>query len=291
VGRIDVVYVNSLISIRLARPFADRPTVVHVHELGGLADSFGAPAKQLVQTADRILVPSAAALRWVICSGRSAGDVEVLPGAVPPSALEPPTHEAVRALTIRLGITDGDGLIVSTVGWVGALKGSDRFIEVAALLADRLDQPVRFLWVGGGSATEQEQRFRSEIVARGLDAVVTILPAIDDLRPLYALSDVVLLTSREESLSLVALESAAQGTAVVAFPGAGGPDSLAEEGIVICPSTTDVGQVVETILELLLATDRRLALGVEARELVIANHGAAAGQRQLVRVLAEVAGR
>lgn len=290
IGPVDVVYVNSLISGRLAAPFIHRPLVVHVHELAGLAGSFGEPARQLVGHASRTLVPSRAATDWVLRCGVADESVEIMPGAVPPSAFDAPREDELDALRTRLGIAPGD-TVVSTVGWIGLLKGSDRFVDVAARLVERSDRPVRFLWVGGGSATGEEQRFNEDIRARGLDEVVTVLPAMGDLRVLYALTDVALVTSREESLSLTALESAAQGTPVVCFPGAGGPDTLAEEGIVSQPAAPDVESVVDLLLHLLVSPEERDTRGTHAREVVAVRHGVEAAQRQLVDVLAAAAAR
>lgn len=290
IGPVDVVYVNSLISGRLAAAFTDRPMVVHVHELGGLAASFGPAARELVRHADRTLVPSPAAVDWVLEAGAAPASVGIMSGAVPLTAFEVPAAADVDALTARLGI-DPDDAVVSTVGWIGALKGADRFLDVAARLGTRSTRPVRLLWVGGGSATGEEARFREDIRARGLGEIVQVLPSMGDLRPLYARTDVGLVTSREESLSLVALECAAQATPVVCFPGAGGPDALAEEGVVSVVASADVDRVVDLLVALLDDEEERRARGARARALVAEGHGVEAAQRQLVDVLASVSGR
>lgn len=290
VGPVDLVYVNSLVSARLARPFAERPTVVHVHELGGVAESFGARARDLARGAERVLVPSLPAVEWVVSCGVPETLVEVLPGAVPPGAFDVPPTEAVEELRARLGITAADA-VVSTVGWVGPLKGSDRFAAVAAAVAPRTHRPVRFVWVGAGAGTGEEQRFRADLAALDLGDIVSVVPGLDDLRPLYVLTDVQLVASREESLSMVALEAAAQGTPVVCFPGAGGPDALAEEGVVTLASSADADRVADLLVDLLADGEDRAARGARARELVAAHHGVEAAQRQLVGALASVTGR
>jgi glycosyltransferase involved in cell wall biosynthesis len=232
-----------------------------------------------------VIVPSAPARDGVTDRGVPSDRVHLLPGAVPPAAFEVPSRDVVEAARARAGIADGVP-VVSAVGWIGALKGSDRFLDVAAAVAAKVDGPVRFVWVGGGSDTEQERRFASEITARGLTEVVLLLPSIEDLRPIYAMSNVVLIASREESLSLVALESAAQATPVVAFPGAGGPDVLAAEGIVACAVDDGVDSVANAVLELLFDPHRRAEQGVRACEAVRERHSAARATSILAGVLA-----
>lgn len=289
-GRVDVVYVNSLISTRLARPFAHLPTVVHVHELAGAADSYGEPARQLVAGAVAVLVPSEPARSWVLDRGVPPERVIVVPGALPPSSFRAPADDEVAALRARLGLRPAD-LVVATVGWVGLPKGSDRFLEVAARVGARLDGRVRFLWVGGGAGTGEERRLAATAADRGLDGIVRLLPGMDDLRPLYRLADLLLITSREESLSLVALEAAALGTPVVSFPGAGGPDALAAEGVVTQPTGPDVAGVADVVHELLVDEARRRGAGSAALAAVKAGHGAERSQRMLLDVLASAAGR
>jgi glycosyltransferase involved in cell wall biosynthesis len=289
VSPVDVVYVNSLISTRLARAFAGRPMVVHVHEMGGLARSFGDEAEALMRAADRVLVPSDPAREWVLSRGIPPARVLQLPGSVPVAAFDLPDTEQVERLRERLAI-DADCRVVTTVGWIGSLKGSDRFLDVAAHVRSLVDGPLRFLWIGAGSSTHDERRFPSEIAARGLDGVVSAVPPLDDLRPALALSDVVLVASREETLSLVALEAAAQGRAVVAYPGAGGPDELAREGILSNPAGGVEG-IAGTIVELLRDTARRHATGGQARERVRELHHPDAARAILVQALAEAAPR
>jgi glycosyltransferase involved in cell wall biosynthesis len=289
VGAVDVVYVNSLISRRLASPFLSWPLVVHVHELAEAARGVGEPARELVRSGQLVLVPSPAAKGWVVGSGVAEDRVAVLPGAVAPRSFEAPSGEQVEALRSSLGVPPGHA-VVATVGWVGHMKGSDRFLDVASGLRDRGAPPAHLVWVGAGAATTEERRFREAIQHRGLADQVTVLPVQHDLRPLYALADVVLVTSRAESLSLVALEGAAQGTPVVCFPGAGGPDGLAEEGVVSQPASADVEDVVALLTELLEAPAERRARGAHARRVVVARHGAGAAQGQLVEALAATAG-
>jgi hypothetical protein len=111
---------------------------------------------------------------------------------------------------------------------------------------------------------------------------------MDDLRPLYAASDVVMVASREESLSLVALEGAAQGRPVVCFPGAGGPDMLADEGITHRCEGPGAAAMSDLIVELANSRERRDELGGTAAAAVRQYHDADDARRATATVLQSV---
>ncbi|MFP5580200.1 MAG: glycosyltransferase [Acidimicrobiia bacterium] len=116
---------------------------------------------------------------------------------------------------------------------------------------------------------------------------MTILPGRDDLRSVYAAVDLVLVPSREESLSLVALEAAAQGTPVVYFPGSGGPDHLAREGITIRPAASDADSVAATVADVLAQGPEKASIRTSTKESVRKLHGAEAALPVLRNVVRE----
>lgn len=267
VGRIDAVYITSLMSHRLAAPFLGLPTVLHVHEFGSMAASLGEEALSMMSSVDRVLVPSRVVADWVVEHGAAPDVVHLQSGAVPDDAFIQAASSAIEELRTDLALRTADFVIVS-VGWIGHAKGIDRFLDVADLLATALDGAVRMVWVGAGSQPTTEAVVLREIEVRGLGGIVSVLPRTTDLRPHYAVADVVLLTSREESLSLVALEAAAQGTPVVYFPGSGGPDVLAEEGVIVAPAGHLKADVVELLVSLAREPSKLQAASWRARSAV-----------------------
>ena len=288
VGRQDLVYVNSLSSRRLAKPFVRLPALVHVHEIGTFAEASGEDGRHLLNRARLIAVPSQVAEDWVIGSGVEPGRVTRIPGSLTDSAFEAPEASEVESLALLLSIPPG-ALVVSSVGWIGEMKGSDRFLAVARRLMERMtDRQVRMLWVGGDVSTGAGARFAQEIEREGLGEVVTVAPGLTDLRLVYCLSTVVLIASREESLSLVALEAAAQRTPVVAFPGAGGPDELADEGVVLLAGGTEAEDMAALIAELCASPDAIAEQSGRAYRAVMDSHRRRNGQARLVEALHKV---
>jgi glycosyltransferase involved in cell wall biosynthesis len=285
VGSHDLVYVNSLSSRRLAAPFTCWPMVVHVHEIGTFADQSGAEGRDMITNARRVLVPSRAAKSWVRSVGIPAEAITRIPGTLPDSAFEAPEWSDVERLRSRLGFPP-DALVVMSVGWIGEMKGSDRFLEVARHLVDSNEgSTVRMVWVGGDLSTRAGVRFAGDIERLGLSDVVVMAPDLDDLRAMYLLSTFVLISSREESLSLVALEAAAQRTPVVAFPGAGGPDELAEEGVVALSLSPHPLEMAKLINRLHRSVSSLEAQSEAALQAVTSGHRREQGQDSLVQCL------
>lgn len=284
-GRPHLVYVNSLISHRLASAFRASPTIVHVHEFGAFAEGLGTAASEMLVRATRVLVPSDAVADWAAAKGVDRRIIELLPGTIPARAFDPPEQNAVGELLAELGVPSGSRLVAS-IGWFGRPKGSDRFLDVAQRMAET-SPTVHFVWVGGGSGSGSEAAFREDVRRLGLDDVITIVPGRDDLRSVYAAVDLVLVPSREESLSLVALEAAAQGTPVVYFPGSGGPDHLAREGITIRPAGSDADSVAATVAAVLARGPEGASIRTTTKETVRQRHGAEAALPVLRNVVRE----
>ncbi len=116
----------------------------------------------------------------------------------------------------RLGL-NGEKVVLY-VGRVEPLKGLDLLVETAAQM-EAGDQNVRMMVVGGGGPGEPEtDRVRRLAEERQVDGLIDFVGRVDhDELPLYYnAADVCVVPSYYESFGLVALESMACGTPVVA---------------------------------------------------------------------------
>ncbi|HYZ61435.1 MAG TPA: glycosyltransferase, partial [Acetobacteraceae bacterium] len=101
----------------------------------------------------------------------------------------------------KLRPTDAaDAFVVLGAGTVQIRKGVDVFFAVAAAvrrMAPELD--IRFAWVGDGYDPVKDPLYSAYLAeqydASGLENVVTMLPSVPDLDPVYAASDAFLLSS------------------------------------------------------------------------------------------------
>jgi glycosyltransferase involved in cell wall biosynthesis len=174
--------------------------------------------------------------------------------------------------------------IVLGAGTLCWRKGPDLFIQLATEVRRRTRRPVRFVWLGGLHDGLDWERVRSDRDRAGADHVHFVAERADPT-PWFAAADVFALTSREDPLPLVGLESAALGLPIVTYRNGGlagmleaaGPDAAA--GVV---DHLDVGTMAARVLDLLEADGRRRASIEQARARVLAHHDVGVAAPRLV---------
>jgi D-inositol-3-phosphate glycosyltransferase len=191
--------------------------------------------------------------------GADPSRIEVVPPGVD-HAFFGPGHrpQARRALGLPV-----DGPLLLFVGRIQPLKGGDVALRTLAALRD-VPMGYRLAVVGGPSGPQGHQAYSDLLtLAEELDVAdrVSMVPpqAHELLSSFYRAPDVCLVPSRSESFGLVALESAACGTPVVASA-VGGLTTLVDEGrtgyLVEDPDPEMFARRVRTIVEEPLMADR-----------------------------------
>lgn len=164
-----------------------------------------------------------------------------------------PAAHARKRLREQLGLPPG-ARIVAACGNLDASKGPDLFVELAARLRASAVNDLEFLWLGRAAAelpvAQREVRWLGDFLTP--DA-------------LFAGSDVVVVTSRVESFSLVALEAAALQRPVVAFAGARGPAEVLRQDHDLLAPALDVAAMAERVKALLDDPPRAQAVGERLR--------------------------
>jgi D-inositol-3-phosphate glycosyltransferase len=144
--------------------------------------------------------------------GVQTAKVDVIPPGVDMSLFAPIPMAEARA---RLGI--GAGKMLLFVGRLDPIKGVDILLKAFAMMCA---SPECRLIIIGGSAGRNDELRKLKALARGLgifDRVEFNEPVSQDLLPLYySAADVTVVPSHHESFGLVAVESLACGTPVVA---------------------------------------------------------------------------
>jgi len=225
-----------------------------------------AAERTIAHTADRIVVASEheAALLTTLYAA-DAERISTVPCGVDLDLFTPADKDAARA---RLGLRDGERIILF-VGRIEPLKGIDVLINVAAQLHE--DENFRVLIVGGDARAESEVAQLKQLATRlGVDHHISFVGAVEheDLPLYYNAADVCVVPSYYESFGMVAVESMACGTPVVASRVGGLASTISdgETGYLIpwrCP------EPFAERLELLLDNDElRASFGRAAREAV-----------------------
>lgn len=166
-------------------------------------------------------------------------------------------------------------LVVLGCGTVHIRKGVDLFLACAAAVA-RLGpaRQVRFVWLGAGYRPEDDSDYScylaDQIQRAGLGSTVSIIDAVDDVGPAYALADVFFLSSRLDPLPNVAIDAALRGIPVVCFQDATGiADLLAADAVAgqcVVPYL-DCSAAAAVIARLAEDEPARLAIGAATRRI------------------------
>jgi glycosyltransferase involved in cell wall biosynthesis len=170
-----------------------------------------------------------------------------------------------------LGIAAGTH-VVSTVGRLTAIKQHHLFLETARLVANR-DRAAIFLVVGDG-----ELRSELEQTARDLGIAdrTRFLGWRRDLDAIYGVTDVFLLTSRNEGTPVALIESLAAGVPGVATDVGGVGDVLATTGgdpFGVVAKYDDAAGLARAVETLLADPGSRRAMGDRGRAAMLARYG------------------
>jgi len=173
------------------------------------------------------------------------------------AATGPAERRAARAV-LNL---DGEAHVVAFVGRLAAIKQPDLFLAAAARVA-QADPRARFLIAGGG---ELETALRTKASDLGLANRVRFLGWQRDVAAIYAASDLVALTSRNEGTPVALIESMAAAVPGVCFRVGGVPDVITGPELGILVPAGDVDALAAGIRRLLTDEEGRAAMGRRAR--------------------------
>lgn len=183
--------------------------------------------QHLASNCDRILVATDKERGHLIQHyGTSPETIGVVPCGVNLDLFRPMNQAKARR---QLGFSH-DESIVLFVGRFAPVKGVDRLLEAVAHLQHH--QRLRLVIVGGdGNDAPELQGFRRLARKLSIQDSVTFAGRIEQnkLPPYYSAADVLVVPSHYESFGLVALESLASGTPVVATK-VGAMESILREG-------------------------------------------------------------
>jgi D-inositol-3-phosphate glycosyltransferase len=201
----------------------DVPHIMMFHTLGAVKNAIGMgedepelriwAEKQLAKDCHRIIAATEGEKEDLIrYCGASPGTISVIPCGVNLDLFQPIDKEVARR---QLGL-DSDGIILF-VGRIDPLKGIDRLLMAMTYLERR--QGARLVIVGGDDDSEAElERLRGLTRELHIQDSVTFAGPVghEELPSYYSAAQVCVIPSYHETFGLVALESLACGTPVVA---------------------------------------------------------------------------
>lgn len=132
------------------------------------------------------------------------------------------------------------------VGYLDWNKGIDLFIQLAVLLKKNTAD-IYLTWVGADLSNPVYAQMEYDINRLGLSDRVRILPKSENIFDCYHDADLVLILSRNESLSLTALECSSIGVPFLCFEGCGGPSEIIENDTRFIVPYLDITQMLQRI--------------------------------------------
>jgi glycosyltransferase involved in cell wall biosynthesis len=139
-----------------------------------------------------------------------------------------------------LGLND-DHILVGNISGLRKIKGVQMFVNAAAEAA-RQDPRLRFLLVGDGQLKAQLQQ---SIRIYGMEKIILLNGAAEDVRPYLAAFDIGVLCSHAEGFSNSLLEYMASGVPVIATDVGGNREALGCCGLLIPPETRDLANAIK----------------------------------------------
>lgn len=229
---------------------------------------------RLLSDADRIIAATQAELaqlQWLYRTDTNR--ITVIPPGVDTTRFYPiPKDEAIEFIG-----TPAKGCMFLYVGRIEPLKGIDTLIESLSVMKRKgfLDLfPVCLAIIGGDPDVSDEQmsaemeRLQALGESLGIDDLIMFLGRQDQdtLQYYYSAAEVVVVPSHYESFGMVALESMACGTPVVASE-TGGLAFLVKDGVTgFHVPTADSDALAERLIELMEDSELREKLGKQAFE-------------------------
>jgi len=163
----------------------------------------------------------------------------------------------------ELGIGDNQP-VIGAIGRMVPVKGYDRFLLAAKVIASRRPDAV-FLLVGDGPKQSEYEKLAHSL---GLEHHVRFLGFRHDIWDIVNCLDLFVMTSHHEGIPLILLEAMALKRPVVAMSVGGIPEVIEHNVSGTLVRSGDIESVAEVCLELIAQPDWALALGEGARRRV-----------------------
>lgn len=277
-SEVDLVYSNTLQNGALFRALClpGQRVLSHVHELAWWLD-YRTPARDLAYTKDvtsHFIACSRVTLENLVSTqGVSPEQITLCHAFIAINEDQVARARAARQATRKsLGISP-DALVVAGVGTLDWRKGTELFVQLAAMVIRRLpDAEVHFLWAGGEAAGATRGGLLMDTSRLGLGDRIRFIGPLEETAQLLAATDVFALTSREDPFPLVMLEAAAAGVPIACFAGGGGAPEFVETDAGRVVEYLDVSGMADAVIDLLERGDERQRKGVVAAERVRKRH-------------------
>lgn len=271
----DILHSHELFSTTTtsvaAKLIFHRPVVVTLHSSGFFGDVTRLKKKFLGnqrlkifrQYVDRFITISHLVGNELIQTGINPEKLVHIPNSVDTDYFKPlpPNDETRHQIRSNLGLSSDAVLIIYT-GRLSEEKRPINLIKAWPVIHKRF--PNSFLIILGSG--QQENTIRKQ-----LSEGIFMLGEVNDVLPYLQSSDIFVLPSAAEGLSVSLLEAMACGLPSVATDVGGTPEVLVDKKRGLLVPSDDIQALQNAIIDLLQQPDIRTEMGKESREFVINN--------------------
>lgn len=207
--------------------------------------------------------------------------ITLIPSGVDCEYFRTPSSEERARARAALALDNGD-VAVGAIGALEARKGHRYLIEAVGIIRDAGGCDGRRVFIAGDGALRGE--LSAEVHRRGMESMLRMLGRVDDTRSLLWALDVFVMPSLSEGLGVALLEAMACGVSAVASRVGGIVDAVEDgrTGRLVAPR--DARALADALKELTVDAPRRRAMGVAARERVVAGFSTTAMARRTVEL-------
>lgn len=264
-NQIDIVHTHGSLSGRIAGKIAGvkivftRHTPGIVHPFGSLKWTINKYSNLML--CDKIIAVSDYIAAQLEAAGLPKNRIATIYNGIDISSYTGPYN--IAGLREELGLTGGHLLL--HIARLEEVKGHKYLFEALALL-DRKKYDAQLIVVGDGS---QQEKLRRLTEVYNITDRVVFTGAVNDVRPLIAISDIVLLPSLAEALGIVLLEGMSMGKPCIASRVGGIPEVVADgrSGILVPPRNTTA--LLNAMVKLLENPALAAEMGQTGRQAVI----------------------
>jgi glycosyltransferase involved in cell wall biosynthesis len=216
--------------------------------------------KLAVNTADRLIANSPACQKhWENLIGAAANRFDVIPNGIDTKLFCLPANKA--ALRRENGLPD-DRPLVGSIAYLKAYKNIPLFIEVAHRIL-KCGHRCHFAVVGDGP---ERERLLADVQERGIADSFVFPGAVSNSSLWHQMCDIEMLTSLDtEAFPLTFLEANACGTPAIGTDIGGVRDLVVDGRTGYVVPSRDADALTDRLLELLLNSNKRVKMGLDAR--------------------------
>ncbi|MBI3649760.1 MAG: glycosyltransferase [Acidobacteria bacterium] len=211
--------------------------------------------------------------------------LRILHNAIDVDGILEVADEKAAHLKTLLGIKDKESVILA-IGRMSGEKGHSDLLKAFAKLQAFLSAPkTRLVMVGEGP---ERSKLEQEVAALNLTQEVIFAGQVNDVKPFYAIADVMVLPSHNEGSPNVLLEAMAAKVPVVATKVGGVPEIATHNEDALLVEARDHEALAAAMNSLLRDSEMAVRLATQAQQRVIKNHAPAARLQALLKIYQEL---